>query len=183
MGDAADTNSTEQSARRKDLRYAVVGGAIAAVVGFGGMAVVGAVSALEARRLLDATLPTVRFAASAYVAGGATILALMLTLLTFSITHDLEFRTSHYRRIRDVAVLTTAVIVGSVAVLMSLSFPLGEADVDRSWYLWAYYAVLLGGAVTGGVFITVILMLYYAVRQLITVAEEGTDSGVIVSPE
>ncbi len=159
----------------------MAGGIAAAVIGFAGMAIVGTATAFEARRLLDAVLPTVRFAASAYVAGGATILALMLTLITFSISHDLEFRPSHYKRIRQIAALTTATIVASVILLMFLSFPIGEADVDRSWNLGVYYAVLLGGAITGGIFISVVLMLYYAVRELITVGENPTDASIIAS--
>ena len=169
----------EAAERHGDLRYAVAGGFVAAVVGFGGMAVVGTASSFEARRLLEATLPTARFAAAAYVGGGATILALMLTLITFSITHDLDFRASHYARIRQIAALTTAVIVASVVLLMLLSFPLGEADVDRDWYLAAYYAVLFGGAVTGGAFISVVLMLYYAVRELIVIGRSPADSALV----
>lgn len=169
----------ERNERREDLRWAAVGGIMAAVVGFGGMAVVGTATTFEARRLLDAVLPTVRFAASAYVAGGATILALMLTLITFSISHDLEFRASHYKRIREIAALTTAVIVGSSILLMFLSFPIGEADVDHQWYRWVYYGILLGGAVTGGVFISIVLMLWYAVRGLVSVGEDPSASQLV----
>lgn len=173
----------ERKARRDDLRWAAAGGIIASAVGFGGMAVVGTASAFEARRLLDAVLPTARFAASAYVAGGGTILALMLALITFSISHDLEFRESHYKRIREIASLTTLAIIGSVMLLMFLSFPLGEAEVDRDWYLWVYYGVLLGGAVTGGIFISVNLMLLYAVRGLIGVAEDPVHSSLVINRE
>lgn len=175
--------SAERDERRDDLRLAAFGGLAAAAVGFGGMAIVGTASAVEARRLLDAVLPTVRFAASAYVAGGATILALMLTLITFSITHDREFRESHYKRIREISMLTTAVIVASVMLLMFVSFPLGEADVNRDWYRWVYYAVLLGGAVVGGVFISIMLMLYYAVRGLIGVAQNPAASALVVTDD
>ncbi len=172
--------ATERDERRQDLRWAAMGGVVAAVVGFGSMAIVGNASSYEARRLLESVLPTVRFAASSYVAGGATILALMLTLITFSISHELEFRESHYRRIRDIAALTTAVIVGSVVLLMFLSFPLGEADVDRGWYLWVFYGVLLGGAITGGVFIAVILMLFYAIRGLVGVGQDPHSSSLVI---
>ena len=167
--------------RRTDRKLAVTGGPATAPVGFSGMAIVGTASELEARRLIDAVLPTARFAASAYIAGGATILALMLTLITFSITHELEFTTSHYRRIRDVAYLTTAAISASVILLMFLSFPLGEAEVNRGWYQWVYYGVLIGGAVTGGVFISTVLMLYYSVRELIGVAEDATGSTMVIT--
>jgi hypothetical protein len=151
------------------------------VIGFAGMATVGTASPFEAQRLLESVLPTVRFAASAYIGGGATVLALMLTLLTFSISHDLEFRSSHYRRIRDISWLTASVIAASVLLLMFLSFPIGEADVEQQWYLWVYYAVLLGGAITGGVFIAVVLMLFYAVRGLIAVGEDPASSSLIRS--
>lgn len=183
----ADTGGTEapeeRDERREDLCWAAVGGVTAAIVGFGGMAIVGTATAFEARRLLDAVLPTVRFAASAYVAGGATILALMLTLITFSISHDLEFRASHYKRIREIAALTTAVIVGSSILLMFLSFPIGEADVDHLWYRWVYYGLLLGGAITGGVFISVILMLWYAVRGLVSVGEDPGTSDLVAEDQ
>ncbi len=175
--------STEREERRQDLRWAAAGGVAAAVTGFGTMAIVGTATSYEARRLLESVLPTVRFAASSYVAGGATILALMLTLITFSIGNELEFHVSHYRRIRDISALTSAVIGSSVLLLMFLSFPLGEADVDEAWYLWVFYAVLFGGAVTGGIFIAVILMLFYAIRGLLGVAQEGQDSSLVITPD
>lgn len=174
---------SEQTERRADLKFAIAGGCAAAVIGGGGMVIVGSASAFEARRLLESVLPTARFAASAYVGGGATILALMLTLITFSITDDRDFHASHYRRIRDVSLLTTGMIVASVLLLMFLSFPIGEADVDRNWYVWVYYGVVLGGAVTGGIFITVVLMLYYAVRQLIGVGEHGDAEILLAAPD
>lgn len=173
--DAAETSRD----RRGDLALASAGGVVAAVVGFAGMAVVGSASAFEARRLLESALPTLRFAASAYIGGGATVLALMLTLLTFSISHELDFRPTHYRRIRDIAALTAFVIVASVLLLMFLSFPLGEADVDRDWYLWVYYAALLGGSITGGAFIAIMLMLFYAVRGLIEVGLNPSSSSLV----
>lgn len=180
---AAKEDVEESTERRDDRRLATGGGIAAAIIGFGGMVIVGTVPAFEAQRLLSSVLPTVRFAASAYVAGGATILALMLTLITFSISHDLDFRESHYQRVREIATLTTVVIVGSVVLLMFLSFPIEEADVDRGWYLWVYYALLLGGAVTGGLFISIILMLFYAVHGLIGVGEDPDHSALVVTAD
>jgi hypothetical protein len=143
----------ESQDRRGDLILASAGGVAAAVIGFAGMAVVGSASAFQARRLLESALPTVRFAAAAYIGGGATVLALMLTLLTFSISHDLDFRPTHYGRIRDIAALSAAVIVASVVLLMFLSFPIGEAEVDRGWF--------------------------YAVRGLIEVALDPASSSLV----
>lgn len=147
------------------------------------MAIVGTASSFEARRLLEAVLPSLRFAAAGYVATGATILALMLTLITFSISHELEFHASHYRRIREISTATTIVIVGAVLLLMFLSFPLGEADVDLSWYPIVYYTLLLCGAVLGGMFISVVLMLLYAVQEMISVGEDPEFNDLVVVPD
>ncbi len=171
----------EAEERRDDIRWALAGGGVAALVVFFGISVFGTATEVEARRLLDSVLPTVRFATSAYIAGGATILALMLTLITFTITHELEYRRSHYERIRHIALLTTVVIAGSVLLLMFLSVPIGEADVDQEWYVWVYYGVVFGGAITGGTFVAVMLMLFYAIRQLIIVAENPIASALIAA--
>lgn len=176
-------SDAERNERLHHSKIAMGGGLAAAIVGFGGMAFVGTATSFEARRLLDAVLPTVRFAASSYVAGGATILALMLTLITFSISNDLEFRQSHYRRIRQISFLTTSLIVGSVLLLMFLSFPLGEADAEPSWYVVVYYAVLFGGAVTGGAFISVVLMLLYAIRGLVLVGQNPEQAELVITEE
>jgi hypothetical protein len=177
---AVGERKSKRRARRDDLRWAAKGGIAAAAVGFGGMAIVGTATSFEARRLLEAILPSLRFAAAGYVATGATILALMLTLITFSISHELEFHVSYYRRIREISALATVVIVGAVLFLMFLSFPLGEADVDMGWYLVVYYALLLCGAVLGGMFISVVLMLLYAVQELISVGEDPEVNDIVV---
>lgn len=182
MGDqSASETGGERDHRRGDARLAAFGGVAAAIIGFGGMAVVGSTTSFEARRLLEAVLPTVRFAASAYVAGGATILALMLTLITFSISHDLEFRSSHYKRIRDISLMATSVIIGSSLLLMFLSFPLDEAEIATNYYSVVYYSILFGGAVTGGVFISVVLLLFYAVRGLIGIGQDDDTGPALLS--
>jgi len=172
-------HAMDEAMARTDRRLAVAGGLVAAGIGFGGMAVVGSASTLEARRLLDAVLPSARFAASAYIAGGAAILALMLTMITFSLSHDIEFRDSYYRRVRDVSALTTAVIAGSVLLLVFLSLPLGEADVNLQWHVWAYYAILLGNSLVGGTFIAVILMIASAVRGLVDLGLDPARSDLV----
>ncbi|MDX1690822.1 MAG: hypothetical protein R3290_07355 [Acidimicrobiia bacterium] len=168
---------------RSDVRWALAGGAVTAVVVIGISTVLGATSSFEAARLLDTVTPTARFAASAYIAGGAAILALMLTLLSFSISHDMQYRPEHYRRIRDVARLTTFVLVMSVAFLILLVFPISEDDVDRVYHLWAYYGVVFGSAVTGGVFVATVLMLYRTVRAVILVGVQGTESPLVMTPD
>ena len=176
----ADGSGDDGGGHRADLRYAAAGGTLATVVAFVAMSIVGLASSGEAKALVQAILPTVRFAASAYVAAGSTILALMLTMITFSISHDGRFRSSHFRRIRQIAVMTTTVIVASTLILMFLSFPLLEGDTERSWYLPVYYVLLFVAAVTGGMFISAILMLFYASRELLDVADSSVTSDLLL---
>ena len=166
-----------------DRKSALVGGVAAAALGFGTMAVVGKASSFEARRLLDAIIPTVRYSASAYIAGGGTILALMLTMITFSISNELNFASDYFRRIRDIAVLATIEIVGCVLLLMFIAFPLGEVGAAPSWYLWAFYAVLFGGAVSGGLFVSTVLVLFYAIRGLIDIGQNPDESQLLATDD
>lgn len=175
--------SPERRVRRQDRRWSVGGAVAISVVGFGGMALVGTASVFEARVLLQSALPSLRFAAAAYVGTGATILALMLTLLSFSISHDLEFHRGHYRRIREIAMLTSVVIVSSVLMLFFVSFPLEEADAAPSWHVFVYYGLIVGGAITGGMFIAVVLMLLHAVRGVVAIGENPTTSDLVVAEE
>ncbi len=176
----AEETPAERRGRLQDRRWAVGGAIATSVVGFGGMAIVGTASTFEARRLLESALPSLRFAAAAYVGTGATVLALMLTLTTFSISHDLDFHRRHYRRIREIATVTTMAIISSVLMLLFVSFPLSEADVAPDWYVYVYYALILGGAITGGMFIAVVLMLLHAVRGVISVGENPETSDLVL---
>lgn len=165
--------------RRDDLRFAAVGGLVAAVSGFAVVSIAGTASPFEAQRLLESVLSTARFAAATFVGAGATVLALMLTLITFTLNQDRTFRDSHFVRIRNIAAATTVLIAASVVFLMFLSFPIGEAEVDSTWYLVLYYVVLFGGSVAGGGLISVMMLLYYAIRELTSVGERGRSSALV----
>ena len=60
----------------------------------------------------------------------------------------------------------------------------GTERVQRLTTPWSSdYGVLLGGAITGGLFISAVLMLYYAVRELIGVGEDATASTLVITPD
>jgi hypothetical protein len=138
-------------------------------------ALVGRISAFEARRLVEGIKPTATFAASTYVGAGATVLALMATMIAFSITHESEFRRSHYRRLRIIASTTTALIVVALALLTLLVVPIAAADTPASGYLVIYWAILGLGALGGGLTVAIVLMLNYTVRGLINLGLHGSS--------
>jgi cytochrome bd-type quinol oxidase subunit 2 len=173
---AGDPDRTE---RWTELRWALAGGGFAAAGVIGVAALVGRVSAFEARRLVEGIKPTATFAASTYIGAGATVLALMATVISFSITHESEFRRSHYRRLRIIAASTTALIIVALALLTCLVVPIAAADAPDNGYLVLYWAIVGLGGVGAGLTVAIVLMLNYAVRGLVDLGMEGTSFLVV----
>ncbi len=164
---------------RTDLRHALIGGGIAAIVGFGGMALVGTVSSYQAERLVQAALPSVRFLASTLAAAAATIMALMLTMLSFTGGHDGAFKETHYRRLRQISTLCSILIAASVLLLLFLAIPIEESEEVQRRYYVVYYAISLGAAAATGLLVAIVMMLNYAIRNLVGVFIPGMESDLI----
>lgn len=166
---------------RVQLRSALVGGGITTVIAFGGLATVGRISPFRALSLLEAIVPTIRFLSSATLTGGVTMLALMLTLLSFTATHTEDFTEAHYERVQQIAVLNALLIILSMVLLMVLSVPLEEADTLRRLYTWIYYGIVLLMSLLGGLLIAVVVMLHSTIRGLIHVSHPRHESALIHS--
>ncbi len=159
----------------RELRWALAGGRFTAALVFGATALVGQVSSFEARGLIQGIKPTATFAASTYVGAGATILALMSTVIAFSISHESEFRRSHYRRLRRIAAYTTALILTAIALLTVLVVPIAEADSTSNGYVIVYWAVLILSTLGEGLTVHHLLMLNYSVRGLVDLGTHGAS--------
>lgn len=169
------TEASSEPSRVHEVRWALAGGFTAAAAVFIVTALVGRVSSFEARRLVEGIKPTATFAASTYIGAGATVLALMSTVIAFSITHDSEFRQSHYRRLRLIAASTTALILVSIALMTCLVVPIAEAEATSAGYVALYWAILLLGSVGSGLTVSIVLMLNYAVRGLVDLGTHGSS--------
>ena len=166
---------------RADLRVALIGGGIAAAIMGSVMFSVGGLSSWEARSLLEAALPTVRFLCSSLMTATATTLALMLTLLSLSAGSDRRIKGAHYERIRLVAFVDVVAFVGATLLLALLVVPFSEAtDIPVQWYKGIYYGMTLSSALLSGVLVAVMLLLYAAVRDMIDTVGPGDDSPLYV---
>lgn len=171
---ASEESETTGDADRSpvDLKIAVLGGALATILTFGTMYMLGSIGDAEARYLLEASLPTIRFLASAVATAGATVLALMLTVLGLSTGMERRLRSEHYVRIRQISWLAAVVLLGSVGLLTLMVIPLAEIErVPTSWFEILYYSVLGFVALIGGATFTLVVMLLNAVRGLIDVVD------------
>ncbi len=178
-----ERSDSRENDRRTDLRHALVGGAIAAVIGFGGMALVGTVSSYEAERLVQAALPSLRFLASTLAAAGATIMALMLTMLSLTHGQDRDFKPSHYHRLRQVSTLCSVLIAGSVLLLLFLAIPIEESDTVQRAYSYVYYGLSAAAATATGLLVAIVMMLNYAIRNLVGIFVPGASSDLIQAEE
>ena len=151
-------------------KKAMAGGVVSAIVIGLGAFLVGNVSGYEAKQLLEASLDGVTTLCNTVVLASATILALLLTLLSISAGSESKLKKEHYLNVKRVAKLDTIVFVIAMTSFALLNVPIVESDdVPAQWYITFYYVSLGISAVLGGVIISVVLMLYNTVRNIINI--------------
>lgn len=164
----------------KDTKRAAVGGGVAAFVALVGMLVVNVSSGSEAHLLLEGMLPSIRFLCSAVMTATATVLALMLTLLSFSSAQSKRLKSNHYDRVRQIAQVDSVTFAAALVFLLLVSVPLADpTEVPTNWYEIIYYFTVLYSAAIGGALITVVLMLYSAITDLIGVIHPSEKSNLL----
>lgn len=153
---------------QRDLKRALAGGAAGMLVAFGTAFAVGQVSSAEAVNLLRGSLPTARFLASAIMTASATILALMLTLISVSHNAESKVKDYHYHRIKQIALLDVIAFVVATIFLLLLIVPLENSDnIPSGLFDVIYYVMIVVSSVLGGLLIAVMLVLYSTVRDFI----------------
>jgi uncharacterized membrane protein YozB (DUF420 family) len=171
---------------RVDAKRALIGGGLAAGVTLLGAWLVGEASGAEARILLETALPRARtFCGTVTIALG-NVLALMLTLLSLSTGADVDLKWGHYQRVKQVAFIDAFTLIAAVLIYLLLNIPLTDADAaqgSNGWYAGLYYAVLALTSLLGGALISVVLMLYNTVRDLIRAVGPDRESTLVRQEE
>lgn len=183
MSDTAREENSSAAVRFVDAKWAIAGGLFTALFAVGIMSLVGRIGDYEARRLLEASIPTIRFLSSSIMTASATVLALMLTLLAMSAETEAELTGVHYQRIQQASVMAVVALIASIAVLMILTFPLEESDELQEFYNIVYYTLLGASAVLGGMMVAVVLMLLNAIRELVRLFHPQGSSRVVSDRE
>lgn len=177
----AETTYQDRLSLDADTKRAAVGGGVAALVALTGMLAVNISSGSEARFLLEGMLPSIRFFCSAVMTSTATILALMLTLLSFSNNQSGKLKSVHYDRVRQISQVDSATFAGALILLLMVSVPLAESsEVPTVWYSIIYYIAVFYTAGLGGALITIVLMLYNAITDLISIIDPDQESRLVV---
>lgn len=158
-------------------RRAVFGGLITASVALFGQWMVGWVySGYEALQLLDGLNSAALFLGSSVVTASATILALMLTMISLTDQTETEFDNEFYQRIKKIGLLATIALSGGILFLLFMSIPIKESDnVPSNWFEIIYYILITFVAVLSGLLVTIVLMLFNAITSLIDVVRPSED--------
>ncbi|SDB35758.1 hypothetical protein SAMN03097699_0882 [Flavobacteriaceae bacterium MAR_2010_188] len=165
-------------------KRAVAGGVIAAIVTGLGAYVLGNLSGYEAKILIRSSLPGINALCNTIVLASATILALLLTILSVSSSTKSRLKEDHYKQVLYIAKLDTVVFVVSMIVFQLMNIPITEADnVPPTWYSSIYYISLGLAAVLSGALISVVLMLYNAVRNIIMIVGLGVKDHPLVEAD
>ena len=173
-------SSDDVSRIRSDIRFAAVGGSLAAVGMAAVLVAVGLANSGGERFMVEAAMPSVRFLASAVMTVSATTLALMLTLLGLSTDIDGEIRKDHFERVRQIALVDVCAFVLATVLLVIVVVPVSEASpIPGRWYSWIYYGISVASSALGGGLVAVMLLLFAAIRDLIVVLAPGDENPLI----
>ncbi len=105
---------------------------------------------------------------SAIAAASTTVLGLLFTVIGLARNAEVEFEPSLYRRVARLALFCVLSLIGSIVLLLVLCVPIGEFDALPKWWYGAIYRVIATlVAVLAGLSVTIVLVLFAAVRQVL----------------
>ena len=154
---------------KNNLR-ALYGGLIATFITGAGIFLLGNLSGYKAKVLLDGSMPSLTMMCNTTALASATIMALLLTLLGISAGSKNKFNENHYQQILLISRWNAAVFIASIIAFQFFNIPITETkEVEYDWWKWIYWASLAISAVLGGAIISIILLLYNTIKNMIKV--------------
>ncbi|WP_178989353.1 hypothetical protein [Winogradskyella schleiferi] len=168
----------------KSNKNAIYGGLIATLFTGAGIFLLGNVTGYEAKHLLKVSLNGLNMLCNTIVLASATILALLLTLLSVSYGSQDTLRKKHYKQVLSIAKFDVILFISALILFQFFNIPIIESEeVPTNWYKIIYWATLGSTSIISGMMITVILMLYNAVTNLIAIIGLGEDHPLISKDE
>ena len=144
----------------------------------------GNISGYEAKNLIVSSISGINMLCNTIVLASATILALLLTLLGISTGTKSKLKTAHYEQVLNIAKFDTILFVGALVLFQLFNIPITEAEnVPTSWYDTIYWATLFFSSLLSGMMVTVILMLYATVTNIIVIVGLGKKDHYLISSD
>ncbi len=165
-------------------KLSIYGGLITFI--FLGIAVffLGDISGYKAKELIEVSLSGLNMLCNTIVLGSATILALLLTLLGISTGSNSKLKKAHYIQVLNIAKLDTILFISALIMFQMFNIPLTESeDMHTEWFKYLYWITLFFSSLISGMMVTVILLLYTTVTNIITIVGLEKDHYLISEDE
>lgn len=168
-----------------DNKKAIFGGLLATIFTGLGVFLLGQVSGYEAKRLLDISHSGLNMLCNTIILASATILTLLLTLLGISTSSQSKLKKELYNQVLDIAKIDTVLLVVALIMFQFFNIPITEAEtIEVRWFSLIYWCTLSVSSMLSGTMITVILMLYSTVADIIhIVGFKNEDHQLVVNEE
>jgi hypothetical protein len=145
-----------------------------------GAFLLGDISGYEAKSLIDSSLSGFVMLCNTIVLASATILALLLTLLGISTGTKSKIKAAHYKQVLNIAKFDTVLFVGALILFQLFNIPITESEnLPTYWFAYIYWVTLFFSSILCGLMVTVILLLYSTVTNIITIVGLGEDHYLI----
>ncbi len=155
-------------------KRALLGGIISMMVILAGTFLLEKLSGYEAKVLIKNSISGMNTLCNTIALASATILALLLTLLSVSANSRSKLKKAHYQHVLQIAKLDSAVFIAAVVSFLLLNLPITESDtVPSNWFNMIYYISLGISSVMSAALIVVVLMLYNTVVSIIQIVGLG----------
>ncbi|MEL6160292.1 MAG: hypothetical protein AAFQ40_00765 [Cyanobacteria bacterium J06623_5] len=153
----------------KRRRYIYLGLSLTLLVAIVQPTLIGQIySEAQAINLLKGLQSSSLYFGSAIATASATVLALMLTLLSMTNRLEAQFERSVYDGIRLVGFISTVTFITSVILLLCLSLPVGEFEqLPPGWFKGLYYILSTLNGFLSSLMIVGVLILFDTIKTLI----------------
>ena len=159
------------------IKRAITGGIISLIIILLGTLILGKLSGYEAKILIKKSLSGMNTLCNTIAFASATILALLLTVLSISSNSKSKLKRDYYLQVLHIAKLDTIVFIASIVSFLLLNLPITESDtVPDNWFNVIYYSSLSISSILTSGLIVVVLMLYNSIVSIIKIVGLGMDN-------
>ncbi|WP_373075010.1 hypothetical protein [Zeaxanthinibacter enoshimensis] len=157
-------------------KRAITGAVIAMAILGAGNFMLGELSGYEAKTLIRHSVSGINTLCNTIVLASATILALLLTVLSLSSGTKNRLKREHYEHIMQIAKFDTWVLIGALSTFLLFNLPITESEnVPTNWFTIVYYASLGMTSIMSAALIVVVIMLYNTVVSMIKIVGLGQE--------
>ncbi|NNF20173.1 MAG: hypothetical protein HKN61_10375 [Flavobacteriaceae bacterium] len=165
-------------------KKAIIGAAIAMAILGAGNFMLGELSGYEAKTLIKHSVSGINTLCNTIVLASATILALLLTVLSLSSGTESRLKKEHYQHIMRIAKFDTWVLIGALSTFLLFNLPITESEnVPTHWFTIVYYASLAMTSIMSAALIVVVIMLYNTVVSMIKIVGLGQEDHPLMDDE